>query len=63
MRLELDDAHQYFLQVIMNKGVIDQLDFNDIFDKISKKFKLVYEERQKKPYIAEFIIRINKVIY
>ena len=62
MRLELDDAHQYFLQVIMNKGVIDQLDFNDIFDKISKKFKLVYEERQKKPFIAEFLIRINKVI-
>jgi hypothetical protein len=62
MSLTLDDAQQYFLQVIMNKGVIDQLEFGDIFEKISKKFKLVYDDKGRKTFISDFIKRINKVI-
>ena len=62
MSLALDDAQQYFLQVIMNKGVIDQLNFAETFEKISKKFKLVYEDKEKKNFIKDFMIKINKSI-
>ena len=60
--MSLSDPQQYFLQTMMNKGVINQIDFSKIFDNITQKFKLNYNGKTKKEFIPMFIKEINYLI-
>ena len=61
-RMVLSDAQQYFLQVMMNKGVIDQYNFKRLFGNVAKKFELHFDEKQTKAYYSTFLKEINEVI-
>lgn len=61
-RYSLSVAQQYFLQIILNKSVIDQHNFKNIFCSVLKKFDIDYEESQLKYLYVEFLKAINDVI-
>ncbi|RNA26933.1 non-structural maintenance of chromosomes element 1 -like protein [Brachionus plicatilis] len=58
----LSPAQQYFLQIILNKGVLDQINFKVLFCNVLKKFQIEYEETQIKPMYVKFLREINEAI-
>ena len=62
MRLSLSDAHQYFLQILINKKLIDQYKFKEIFLGVLKKFNIECSEANYKGFYTNFLKEINDVI-
>ena len=62
--LALSDAQQYFLQIMINKKVIDQMNFKKIFNGVLQKLKLESEcdDSNFKDYYTNFLREINLVI-
>lgn len=62
--LSLSNAQQYFLQLMLNKGVIDQINFKTIFCQVLDKFEIKYNEssvKVKEMYVS-FLREINDAI-
>ncbi len=62
MSLKLSDSQQYFLQLMLNKAVIDELNFKNTFCQVMKKFNIAYNEATIKDQYAKFLKEINDVI-
>jgi hypothetical protein len=62
MRLNLSDAHQYFLQILINKKLIDQYKFKEIFMDVLRKFNLECSEANYREFYTSFLRDINDVI-
>jgi hypothetical protein len=60
--LKLNEAQQYFLQVILNAGVIDQISFKRVFSQLLTKFGITCDQNNLKDYYAAFLREINFVI-
>ncbi|CAF0754394.1 unnamed protein product [Brachionus calyciflorus] len=60
--IALSPAQQYFLQIILNKGVLDQLNFKVIFCNVLKKFNINFDESQLKNLYVTFLREINESI-
>lgn len=60
--LKLSDAQQYFLQIMLNKGVIDQNSFKNIFCGVLNKFEIPFNETQLKHFYVSFLREINDAI-
>lgn len=58
----LSDAQQYVLQVIMNRGVIDQTDFKRFITTALNKFDVDETELNQKEDYSQFIREINESI-
>lgn len=62
MRNSLSDAQQYFLQIMINKKVIDQYNFKHIFTNVLNKFDIECNDSMFKEYYTNFLREINEVI-
>lgn len=60
--LSLTDAQQFFLQIMLNNGVIDQLNFKTLFCNVLTKFEIRYNESEIKSLYVNFLREINEVI-
>lgn len=58
----LSPAQQYFLQIFLNKGVLDQINFKVLFCNVMKKFQIEHDELQIKNLYVNFLRQINEVI-
>jgi hypothetical protein len=61
-KLKLSDAQQYFLQIILNKNIIDEINFKRTFCDVLKKFKISYTEANLKDIYTKFLRETNDVI-
>lgn len=62
MPLKLKDPQQYFLQIMLNRSVIDEFIFKDLFRDVMEKFNIKYEEINLSKEYASFLKDINSVI-
>lgn len=60
--LSLSEAQQYFLQIMINKKVIDQNNFKHVFNSVLRKFDINVTESMFKEYYTRFLKEINDVI-
>lgn len=58
----LSPAQQYFLQILLNRGVLDQINFKALFCNVMKKFQIEFDDSQIKNYYVKFLREINNVI-
>lgn len=58
----LSPAQQYFLQILLNRGVLDQINFKVLFCNVMKKFQIEFDDSQIKNYYVKFLREINDVI-
>lgn len=62
MATYLKDAEQYLLQQFLNRGVLDQYNFKDIFRLLLDKFEIGYNKKEKDDFnylIVTFLKNIN----
>ena len=62
MKLKLSDAQQYFLQIMVNRKVIDQFAFKTVFKEVLNKFHIECSEAEFKGFYTKFLQDINQVI-
>lgn len=60
--LKLSEAQQYFLQLILRKPVIDQVNFKQIFCMVLDRFQIEYSEERLREIYVKFLRDINEVI-
>ena len=60
---KLDEPHQYLLQIFLNRGVLDQKAFHQVFKGLMDKYAMARDEsRDLKLYYEPFLRTINHVI-
>ena len=58
----LNEAQQYFVQVMLNRGVVDELHFKRLFGAVLRKFEIVCPDGELKDFYTRFIKEINEAI-
>lgn len=60
--LRLSEAQQYFLQLMLQKSVIDQVNFKGVFCMVLDRFYINYSEDRLRETYVKFLREINDVI-
>ena len=60
--LKLSSAQKYFLQIMLQKSVIDQVNFKTIFCKVLDRFEIEYTDDRLREIYVKFLKDINEII-